>query len=424
MEILRPSAAGYKPALTGLRAYAFCLVLVDHWLGGVFSSLLFGGAGVSFFFVLSGFLISRILLASRHKGVSGSSGSLASGLNAESPPDLKDYLLRFYYRRSLRIVPVYFLTLFVLLLVGDPFVRLHGGLFFGYAVNYLFATDPLAYPIHLGHLWSLSAEEQLYLMLPLLIWFWPSRRIPLLAFLLVAIGIAFRAGCFGLGTAYPWETGYTSALGCLDSYGLGLMLAYYYSDQWSGHTAPAKELARRNFFRSGLLWFMLSLSWPLVIFTAQLWYATGQGVYANGGLAVLSRLSVSLLGAYLIGYLLEGPARSSSWWRNGTIGRLLLENRVVLYIGKISYGLYLFHNLIYHHFTPADYPVRRLFSHLVTYLPFSVIPSSGSHMALAFYGCLCLGLASVSWFLLEKPFLSLRPPSGGIHKTTPTIVYN
>ena len=153
------------PALDGIRGLAVLLVLLFHLsfhanLGGFESSYfqkLFGcgWAGVDLFFVLSGFLITGILVESTNE---------------------KFYFLRFYWRRTLRVFPLYFGTLLTSLFVF-PWIHYPSHLFTGseaavpyffsyvYNLYFVFHTDsPLAY---LGPAWSLAIEEQFYLIWPM-----------------------------------------------------------------------------------------------------------------------------------------------------------------------------------------------------------------------------------------------------------------
>jgi peptidoglycan/LPS O-acetylase OafA/YrhL len=142
------------PGLDGVRAIAVCLVLLSHATGtrnfdGLPEFLSFGGLGVRIFFVLSGFLITRILLKE---------------IRAEGGIDL----LRFYYRRAMRLLPAsYCYIAVVLVLARLHVVPLHpnDALFaIAYAMNW---HEPHAWT--LGHLWSLAAEEQFYFVWPFLL---------------------------------------------------------------------------------------------------------------------------------------------------------------------------------------------------------------------------------------------------------------
>jgi peptidoglycan/LPS O-acetylase OafA/YrhL len=147
-------ALGYRPALDGVRGIAIALVVGFHafgWPGA-------GTLGVDLFFVLSGFLITAILIEEH-----GRTGTIS--------------IRGFYRRRARRLLPALFamLTPYLLLagvavLVGQGstvFLALAGAL--TYTSNIIVAVDPSAVPAGLIHLWSLAAEEQFYLIWPLLL---------------------------------------------------------------------------------------------------------------------------------------------------------------------------------------------------------------------------------------------------------------
>ena len=139
------------PALDGLRGVAVLLVMLYH------ANLLASGwVGVQLFFVLSGFLITRVLLQAR----SGTSAARAS--------------LHFYLRRALRIFPAYFLYLLAGLALAavSPWGLSADAPGFWPAMIFVYnwyrAWAPSADLRWLDHLWSLSVEEQLYLLLSLI----------------------------------------------------------------------------------------------------------------------------------------------------------------------------------------------------------------------------------------------------------------
>ena len=157
----------YFPAFDGIRAVAILAVFVNHY-----SVLTYGRLGVSVFFVLSGFLITGVLLRSR-----GQAGNLKT----------------FYMRRTLRIFPLYWgFWIVVVCLTGVLHIMWNRGnwLYLVYAGNYIWSIfgDRFGAPaglVHLGiwpnaagiahqyilvgHFWTLAVEEQFYLFWPLLI---------------------------------------------------------------------------------------------------------------------------------------------------------------------------------------------------------------------------------------------------------------
>ena len=139
------------PSLDGLRAISICLVLLGHLTGTRHfpSNLTFIGSyanfGVRVFFVISGYLITTLLLKEQDK-----SGAISLG--------------EFYRRRAYRILPPAYLYLIVIcILAWSQLPAVNVFVAFGYGSNYLVASNP--WP--LGHLWSLSIEEQFYLIWPL-----------------------------------------------------------------------------------------------------------------------------------------------------------------------------------------------------------------------------------------------------------------
>ena len=125
------------------------------------------GFGVDLFFVLSGFLITGILLDTR-----------------EGP----DYFRNFYARRVLRIFPLYYAALAVAFLL-IPSVRRDALWYWTYLTNFRFAEVGWPKVPYLGHFWSLAVEEQFYLVWPALVFFLPRRVLPWLCLGAVAYGI-------------------------------------------------------------------------------------------------------------------------------------------------------------------------------------------------------------------------------------------
>jgi peptidoglycan/LPS O-acetylase OafA/YrhL len=165
-------SARHIASLDGLRGLAFLMVFFRHygmtshlnqvWARFIFSVCFGGWMGVDLFFVLSGFLITGILLDTR---------------------ELPGYFTNFYARRALRIFPLYY-TVLAVLFVLTPWLHLqwHTG-----HLAYLFYAGNIAYNLNeslatvqpsvsLLHLWSLAVEEQFYLVWPLVVMMVGSRR--------------------------------------------------------------------------------------------------------------------------------------------------------------------------------------------------------------------------------------------------------
>ncbi len=181
-----PRHAGFIPALDGLRGIAIILVMLHHFTyyrptagidAQIASVLFFFWVGVDLFFVLSGFLITGILLDTR--------GS-------------KRYFTTFYARRILRIFPLYYLVLFLAFVVLPMFPAVHQVLvgqvdlqpaqwpYWLYLTNFAIANDGWLHG-WVDVAWSLAIEEQFYLVWPLVIWLCPWR---LVVWLCTAIFVA------------------------------------------------------------------------------------------------------------------------------------------------------------------------------------------------------------------------------------------
>ncbi|MBA2528118.1 MAG: acyltransferase, partial [Pyrinomonadaceae bacterium] len=208
--------SGYKPQLDSLRAFAVLVVLIGHF-AGVPSAI----QGVQLFFVLSGFLITSILLDCK---------SQIEGQDAS-----RGFLLReFYIRRFLRIFPPYYALLMGLVLIQltsgtrtswGPATSFWQSLGFHatYTSNVWFAFTGRWDPWATSHFWSLAIEEQFYLFWPLIVLWVPRRSLWLAATLLIALGpvsrwlmLAHGANKIAFGTLTP---------AYFDFLGLGAFLA-------------------------------------------------------------------------------------------------------------------------------------------------------------------------------------------------------
>jgi peptidoglycan/LPS O-acetylase OafA/YrhL len=151
-----PQRLGYRPALDGVRGLAIAIVVSFHAFGWPRG----GTLGVDLFFVLSGFLITTLLLEEHH-----AMGTIS--------------VRRFYGRRGRRLLPALFVLMVPFLLIAAVSAATTGSLrsplFVGlastltYTSNIVVAADPSAVPAGMIHLWSLAAEEQFYIVWPLLL---------------------------------------------------------------------------------------------------------------------------------------------------------------------------------------------------------------------------------------------------------------
>ena len=181
------SSRGRIPSLDGLRALSILLVLFGHAVGTrgfpvTRTDYGLATAGVDTFFIISGFLITKLLLEE---------------LNSRGRISLRG----FYRRRVLRIFPAfyaYWLVTVVLVAAGLLAIQ---GKYLVYAATYLIDYVP-SRPWHLGHLWSLAVEEQFYLLWPLTLFLLGRRRAFWVVGLIILLAPPIRIAQFYL---VPWD---------------------------------------------------------------------------------------------------------------------------------------------------------------------------------------------------------------------------
>lgn len=371
----KPQPLNHLLQLDGIRFLAVALVLFDHWMAERVA-LPLGSLGVTIFFVLSGFLISRILLAGKDKlPTAATRSSGAAG-----------YFKTFYARRTIRIFPIYYITLIVLFLLDEKPVRDTFGWLALYASNIYIATKA-TWMGTVDHLWSLAVEEQVYLFMPLLLFLLPRRWVLPTALLMMVGSVGLR---YGLYTAHqPWFIGYVSMPTCLDAFGLGLLMAYLWLYQ-----RPRFE---RLFRSSWGVWGSLLLFVGIIVAAKWLTHSTAATDPHNIFTDVWERLGASVFGFFLIGRAILGFGGVMKW---------VLENSVSQYLGQISYGIYLFHNFVYNvYHTPATHFVPRLWRKLVSWFPFLEATYA---FQFAYFTVITVGLATLSWYLIEKPINRLK----------------
>lgn len=340
---------GYMPQLDTLRTFAVGLVLISHWMpkNHRIQIIPYGMFGVTLFFVLSGFLITQILLNSR---------DIAEEKNENRFHSIK----QFYIRRTLRIFPIYYITIFILYIFDISGMREKFLWFLFYASNIYF-FEIQNWSGTLSHFWTLAVEEQFYLIWPFIILFVPRKYLFKAIILMVLVGPAFRVFMFLLNDAtYEFAELLTPAK--MDSFGLGAVLAYF--------TLYKKD--NSEFQNKGLKIFLIVYLIIMIFFS-----------FINPSLntVIFINLNLSLIFLFLIAKTAKG---FTGFWK------IIFENKVLMYLGKISYGLYLFHKFIPDIYDKLGLPVQNLY------------------LKLFIEGILLITISSVSWFLIEKPINSLK----------------
>jgi len=351
------------PQLDGLRAFAVGAVLIHHFfqparIGGVDLALL----GVWLFFVLSGFLITGILLRSRDQvDYSG----YPSGF----------VLRQFYIRRFLRIFPLYYSVLFLAATIDLGDVRDTIFWHLAYMSNYLFATHQYWGPVT-AHFWSLSVEEQFYILWPALILFAPRRLLLKLVVSAIAIGPIFRLAAHFLD--FNWIARLTVLPASLDALGLGALLAY------CSHYAGEKPILIKR-LKQCIYW--LGVPGLIVLLGLQ----KLENYKLVGDVTVNSWFIEPVLWALMFVWVIN---RASLGFTG--VGAKILEFNPLAYTGKISYGIYVYHPFVYVLLPILFYRTDIDFFLLPRLLQFGLVVGT------------TIGMAAISWHFFESPINSLK----------------
>ena len=352
--LARPNhAPGYMPQLDALRALAVAAVAWSHWAPkDLHGGILWGPYGVKLFFVLSGFLITSILLDCRAAA-------------DESPGGSWFALRSFYVRRFLRLMPLYYATLLLAAVCNVRPVPETIGWTLSYTANFYFFLRG-GWNGVISHFWSLAVEEQFYLVWPWVIMFVPARWLKASVIGTVAASAAAWLVLTIANISSPVMV--TLPVLCCDALGLGALLA----------------LLEDRDARARLATLALRVGGPCWI-AAELLSRTG---YGHPLLFWLQQESALLVFVWII----EGAAVGF----RGPAGRLL-ENRVLVGLGTISYGLYVIHN-----FAPTIlWPLSRTLD-----LPRWM--TRGLPTRIVLLSLITIALAWVSWQVMEQPIQSWK----------------
>lgn len=346
----------FIPQIDGLRFIAVFGVMLNHWLASDFSnsyilSKIPFGTGVNLFFVISGFLITFILLKKKDEINSGTT-------------TFSKEIKNFYAKRTLRIFPIYYLLIAILCFYSYESIKQYLAYLLTYTINWFMVINN-TFIGDKTHLWSLAVEEQFYLIWPFLVFIVPKRFTLYLIVLAILTSIASKI--YFLNSHFPMGMN-GSTFSCFDALGLGALVAYL----------QKKRIAQ---FKAALYKFLLIVSLVLfVLFFIDPGYLSPdlKNLFLNSSTA-------------LVYFFLVIIAANSAF--GGGI-KDFLENRTILYLGKISYGLYLYHN-----FMGTFY-----FSGINQYFP----KMTGNFDLFLMYFLFTVLLASVSWYLIERPVLGLK----------------
>jgi peptidoglycan/LPS O-acetylase OafA/YrhL len=369
-----PLSAKRFPAADGVRGLAILVVLIHNssYIERASPSFVLklvravtasGWVGVEVFFVLSGFLITGILLDARG-----------------TPHFFRD----FYIRRTLRIFPLYYavliLAFFVLpLVVSLPewteFARRNQWWYWTYLANWggPFGHTVAGFP----HFWSLAVEEQFYVLWPFLVYALSRNRLIGLCAALLAVTPLIRWWLHLRGL--PAQAGYEFTIARWDALAAGALLAALMRQPSSSNW-----LARRMGFITGASAVALAL---FVVYQ--------RGFHSNDlAVQIWGQSLIALLSASLVYYCVaSGPRGESAVQR-------AMSARWLRFFGKYSYAIYVFH-----------FPIQLILSYYFT----DALNTGGGTMQLfklVAYLALVLAVSTLaallSWRLIEKPCLDLK----------------
>lgn len=370
------------PVLDGLRGYAILVVMCTHffmtdevqydqWVVRWFVRVLKSGwIGVDLFFILSGFLITTGLLAARGR---------------------PRYFFNFYGRRTLRIFPLYYGVLFCSFVMVPLFApdadSLLGATRHNQAWLWLYLTNfavvffggwtlfdgPL---LHFGHFWSLAVEEHFYLFWPLVVRLLRGRWLIGGCLAFIFAGLAFRFHNV-MTEGNDSTASYILTYCRMDTLATGALAAVLVQVYGLPRLRPAAT--------AGMLLGGLALCWLFV---------DEYGLRPTG--SHLNILSYSLLAVFFASLLVFALAAQESY-----LVRLLFANRVMVSMGKYSYGLYVYHGLFTGFFFTGWLSVEAIHRHVPS-LFLSAVVRAGIWLALSY------ALAFVSWHAYEKQCLKWK----------------
>jgi peptidoglycan/LPS O-acetylase OafA/YrhL len=356
------------PALDGIRAVAVALVLAEH--GGI-PGVSGGFLGVDVFFVLSGFLITSLLLDEQ-----GRTGRIA--------------LAGFWIRRARRLLPALIVMVLAVVAARAIFppeatatLRDNAVAAFFWVANWAFVAQRTDYfsqgtpPSPLQHTWSLGVEEQYYLLWPLL-----------LIVVVAVIGARARWAVFALATAGAAGSAAAAILMASDA---GVNRVYFGTDTRAQALlvgAAAAALLVRD-------WSVLTAGGTLIRTRWRRWVAGGLSVLGLAMLAVLAHFATGSAGDFRAGLLLAVALAAVlvvapvALDQGGLVARALAW-RPLVWLGAISYGVYLWH-----------WPI---------FLALNGERTGWSGWRLFALRCAAtVAVAAASWWLLEQPIRRWRP---------------
>ncbi len=357
-------------ALDGLRGIAIIAVFLCHSsiLGPnqtestIANKLLavfdFGWSGVDLFFVLSGFLITDIILSTRKS---------------------QGWMKSFFIKRAFRILPIYFLFLFLLLILSYTimsersdfaFVREHQPYFWLMGQNVLSLINMNWPPslFYTGHLWTLAVEWQFYMIWPFVAGRFSNKTLSTICVLVILTAVTSRIICWQLDVHI--SVIYTNTIARMDSIAMGALVAL---------------LLRSNIEKSTLQKLSKAFVFIGIVFVLGTFYFYGRASYY---IPVMYTIGYTLLASCFAGLVFKAVVTTER-----TRYRAILSNQVLITIGKYSYAMYIIHLPLMGYFGNFEigFAGSEFYGQLV-FMPTMFIAT--------------FLIAMVSWKIIEGPALS------------------
>ncbi|HVX00459.1 MAG TPA: acyltransferase [Candidatus Babeliaceae bacterium] len=358
IPLVRQNRLKYIPSLDGLRGIAVISVILYHCFPFLVVTKI-GWIGVDLFFVLSGFLITGILY------------------DTKSTPK---YYVNFILRRVLRIFPLYYFVLLLIFfvlpffpsLVNWDFVyyRTHQAYFWSYMQNWLYSRDGFPKNHMLIHFWSLAVEEQFYIFWPWIVKLSPAKHLLKVTVILILVSVLFRLD-LGFHFGYSIVYQYMATLSRMDALLIGAAIAIL--------------------IRNKPIW--LEKATVPILFVS--FFVVAGTIVITGKVGFLSLPTIYTFIDLVCGCLLVFCLSS----QQVPILTGLVSNRILRWMGKYSYGLYVYHYII---FNILEFKMR----------PFLSVTMGNEFFIGLIIGvftlCLSLIVSYLSFRYLESPFLTLK----------------
>lgn len=345
----------YLPQLDGIRGIAVCFVILYHCFPCDLTRA--GWMGVDLFFVLSGFLITGILIDTRTE---------------------KKYYINFIGRRVLRIFPLYYGVLLIIFLlmfffgrvfpVGSDYYLRHQSWFWLYFQNWLYSRDGFPPNHMLVHFWTLGVEEQFYLLWPWVIRYIRPKYVLKVSIVLCVIAIGFRLlplNIINLNETYR----YMSTISRMDSLLIGAIIAI---------------LIRNNTRLLEKVTVPICIGSFIIVLLGIMYFKSLSFLRLSPIFTFIDLFAGSILVISLSSFL-----RFQSF----------IAHPILIKLGKYSYGLYVYHYIIFvllkHHLDNwLNYQFSNFYSRMIILGSLTIL--------------LAIPISIISYHLFENKFLVLK----------------